>query len=69
MDDIERAIEDGVNAFKALVKDGRFVPGAGAAEINVAAKVLIILLLFFFISSREPSWIFVPRNLCLLEFR
>lgn len=50
MDDIERAIEDGVNTFKALVKDGRFVPGAGAAEIEVASKVpIIILLVFFFV--------------------
>jgi len=33
MEDIERAIDDGVNAFKNLVKDNRFVAGAGAIEI------------------------------------
>jgi len=33
MEDIERAIDDGVNAFKNLAKDPRFVAGAGAIEI------------------------------------
>ena len=36
MDDIERAIGDGVNTIKAVVKDGRMVPGAGACEIELA---------------------------------
>ena len=45
MDDIERAIEDGVNGFKSMAKDGRFVPGAGAAEIDVANKVQLFLIL------------------------
>eukprot|EP01127_Copromyxa_protea_P001257 TRINITY_DN11297_c0_g1_i1.p1 TRINITY_DN11297_c0_g1~~TRINITY_DN11297_c0_g1_i1.p1 ORF type:complete len:542 (-),score=147.90 TRINITY_DN11297_c0_g1_i1:35-1660(-) len=39
MDDIEKAIEDGVNTFKGLVRDGRFLAGAGAAEIGVASKI------------------------------
>lgn len=33
LDDIERAIDDGVNVYKAMLKDPRFVPGAGASEI------------------------------------
>lgn len=39
MDDIERAIDDGVNTFKGITRDGRFVPGAGATEIELAAEI------------------------------
>ena len=39
MDDIERAIDDGVNTFKGMTRDGRFVPGAGATEVELAAQV------------------------------
>ncbi|KAG8709956.1 T-complex protein 1 subunit theta [Ceratobasidium sp. 394] len=39
LDDMERAIDDGVNVIKALVKDDRLVPGAGAAEIELAKRV------------------------------
>ncbi|XP_076753837.1 chaperonin containing TCP1 subunit 8 [Xylocopa sonorina] len=39
MDDIERAIDDGVNTFKGITRDGRFVPGAGATEIELAAQL------------------------------
>lgn len=39
MDDIERAIDDGVNTFKGITKDGRFLPGAGAVEIELAKEV------------------------------
>ena len=34
MDDIERAVDDGVNTFKALSRDDRFVAGAGATKLN-----------------------------------
>ncbi|XP_047518259.1 T-complex protein 1 subunit theta [Pieris napi] len=40
MDDIERAIDDGVNTFKGIARDGRFVAGAGATEIELAQKLL-----------------------------
>ena len=39
LDDVERAIDDGVNTIKTLCRDGRLVPGAGATEINLAKKI------------------------------
>lgn len=39
MDDIERAIDDGVNCFKALTRDSRMVPGAGAVEMELAQRI------------------------------
>ena len=39
LDDIERAIDDAVNTAKQACKDGRTVPGAGATEIELAARL------------------------------
>ncbi|GAA5972658.1 hypothetical protein JCM11641_002961 [Rhodosporidiobolus odoratus] len=39
MDDIERAIDDGVNVVKGIIKDPRLVPGAGATELELAKRV------------------------------
>ena len=39
MDDMERAIDDGVNTFKALCKDARTVPGGGATEMELSKRL------------------------------
>ncbi len=39
LDDTERAVDDGVNTVKSLVKDSRMLPGGGATEIHLAAKI------------------------------
>ena len=39
LDDVERAVDDGVNAIKTMTRDPRMVPGAGATEINLAKKI------------------------------
>ena len=40
LDDLERTIDDGINAVKALTRDPRLVPGAGASEIELARRVM-----------------------------
>jgi len=39
LDDLERAIDDGVNVIKSLIKDPRMVPGAGASEMELAKRI------------------------------
>ncbi|KAJ3342365.1 T-complex protein 1 subunit theta [Gonapodya sp. JEL0774] len=39
LDDVERSVDDGVNVVKAVAKDGRLLPGAGATEIEVARRL------------------------------
>ncbi|KAK4687999.1 T-complex protein 1 subunit theta, partial [Tremellales sp. Uapishka_1] len=39
LDDVERSLDDGINAVRILLRDGRLVPGAGAAEIELARRV------------------------------
>ncbi|KAI9166809.1 T-complex protein 1 [Paramyrothecium foliicola] len=39
LDDVERAVDDGVNVVKAITKDPRLVPGAGATEVQLSARI------------------------------
>ena len=39
MDDVERALDDGINTFKVLTRDGRMLPGGGATEIELARQL------------------------------
>jgi len=39
MDEIERALRDGLGDVAAVIKDRKIVPGAGAVEIEVARKL------------------------------
>ncbi|EGG18796.1 chaperonin containing TCP1 theta subunit [Cavenderia fasciculata] len=39
LDDIERAIDDGVNVYKGMCKDGRFLGGAGAFELEMSRQL------------------------------
>lgn len=39
LEDVERAVDDGVNTVKSLVKDPRMVAGAGATEIYIASQI------------------------------
>jgi len=68
LDDIERAIDDGVNVFKGMVKDPRFVPGAGATEIELAKQLQSFAdatpgLIQYSIKKYGESFEVIPRTL------
>lgn len=39
LNEVYRSIDDAVNAYKNLIRDGRFVAGAGATEIELARRL------------------------------
>jgi len=39
LDDQERAINDGVNVYRALCRDPRLLPGGGSTEMELAARI------------------------------
>ena len=39
LDDVERAVDDGVNVVKAITRDPRLVPGAGATEMQLVERI------------------------------
>ncbi|KAK8194866.1 chaperonin Cpn60/TCP-1 family [Phyllosticta capitalensis] len=39
LDDVERAVDDGVNVVKAITRDPRLVPGAGATEVALIDRL------------------------------
>jgi len=68
LDDFERAIDDGVNVFKAMVKDPRFLAGAGAAEIELSKALQSFAdqtpgLVQFAIKKYAEAFEVVPRTL------
>ncbi|KAK1648664.1 hypothetical protein QYE76_066469 [Lolium multiflorum] len=39
LDDLERAVDDGVNTYKSMCRDSRIIPGAAATEIELAQRL------------------------------
>ena len=68
MDDVERAIENGVSLFRSLLKNPNFVPGAGSIEVMLTAKLsqeakLLTDLNQYAYSRYAQSFEIIPRIL------
>ncbi|KAG2273211.1 hypothetical protein Bca52824_067766 [Brassica carinata] len=68
LDDLERAVDDGVNTYKAMCRDSRIVPGAAATEIELAQRLKEYAnaetgLDKYAISKYAESFEFVPKTL------
>ncbi|XP_020105007.1 T-complex protein 1 subunit theta-like [Ananas comosus] len=68
LDDLERAVDDGVNTYKAMCRDSRIIPGAAASEIELARKLNEFSLKEtgldkFAIAKFAESFEMVPRTL------
>jgi T-complex protein 1 subunit theta len=68
LDDVERAIDDGVNVVKAITKDPRLVAGAGATEMQLAERISAFAdktpgLLQYAIRKYAEAFEVIPRTL------
>ncbi|KAI4629602.1 T-complex protein 1 subunit theta [Alternaria novae-zelandiae] len=68
LDDVERAIDDGVNVVKAITRDPRLVPGAGATEMQLVEKIKAIAdktsgLAQYSIRKYAEAFEVIPRTL------
>jgi T-complex protein 1 subunit theta len=68
LDDVERAVDDGVNVVKAITRDPRLVPGAGAAEMQLVERVTALAdktsgLAQYAIRKYAEAFEVVPRTL------
>ncbi|KAH8909733.1 T-complex protein 1 [Coniochaeta sp. PMI_546] len=68
LDDVERAVDDGVNVVKAITKDPRLVPGAGATELQLVERIQAVAektqgLAQYSIKKFGEAFEVVPRTL------
>ncbi|KAK0711437.1 chaperonin Cpn60/TCP-1 family [Lasiosphaeris hirsuta] len=68
LDDVERAVDDGVNVVKAITKDPRLVPGAGATEVELVERIQAVAekthgLAQYSIKKFGEAFEVVPRTL------
>ncbi|KAG2182094.1 hypothetical protein INT43_007021 [Umbelopsis isabellina] len=69
LDDLERAIDDGVNVIKSLTKDSRLLAGAGAAEMELNKRLQAVAdktpgLNQHAIKKFAEALEVIPRTLC-----
>ncbi|OUM51305.1 hypothetical protein BVG19_g400 [[Candida] boidinii] len=69
LDDIERAIDDGISSIKSSLKDPRLLPGAGSTEVELVKRITSYGektpgLLQFSIKKFAESFEILPRILC-----
>ncbi|KAL6838225.1 hypothetical protein ACP4OV_031957 [Aristida adscensionis] len=65
LDDLERAVDDGVNSYKSMCRDSQIIPGAAAAEIELARRLNEFSLkeTGYAIAKFAESFEMVPRTL------
>jgi len=68
LDDVERAIDDGVNVVKAITRDARLVAGAGATEMQLIERVKAVAdrtsgLAQYSIRKYAEAFEVIPRTL------